>query len=343
MQALLLNKANRKEVPILVVCYTNHALDQFMEGIVSFCDQIVRIGGGGGSKSETLEKYNINTIKMKMNETRSVPAYIFRNKRHHEISLKTTKNRIIDHYKILDQMRSRILCYTELSQSIREVNQSHDRSLLQPRSMQENIIAEWLGYKEIIGIANSDRTREHYRVANNRSQSHRIEPEVDGDESEVKYIENMRVIDEWEENTEVDQQKRTDTKKEDVKILYMRRTKNGQSRTGIPVELRLGLYSMMTFEEARRINSIWRIPHRDRWRLYRLWLYLLKLKKQDEVKEDLEMYTEEAAKYKTIIKEEDISICRDAEVIAMTTTGAAKYHHIIDKIQPQVIGEFYRS
>jgi len=24
--------------PILVVCYTNHALDQFLEGILQFCD-----------------------------------------------------------------------------------------------------------------------------------------------------------------------------------------------------------------------------------------------------------------------------------------------------------------
>ena len=44
--------------PILVVCYTNHALDQFLEGIVEFMpDRICRIGSR--SKSELLENYNL--------------------------------------------------------------------------------------------------------------------------------------------------------------------------------------------------------------------------------------------------------------------------------------------
>ncbi|XP_059169633.1 NFX1-type zinc finger-containing protein 1-like [Physella acuta] len=48
--------------PILIVCYTNHALDQFLEGILKFCDDgIVRVGGG--SKSEQLKEFNLNEKK----------------------------------------------------------------------------------------------------------------------------------------------------------------------------------------------------------------------------------------------------------------------------------------
>ena len=40
--------------PILVVCYTNHALDQFLEGILDFHpDGIIRVGGR--SQSEKIE------------------------------------------------------------------------------------------------------------------------------------------------------------------------------------------------------------------------------------------------------------------------------------------------
>ncbi|XP_059147742.1 NFX1-type zinc finger-containing protein 1-like [Physella acuta] len=50
------------EGPILVVCYTNHALDQFMEGILDFCsDGIVRVGGR--SQSEKLEKFNLQELR----------------------------------------------------------------------------------------------------------------------------------------------------------------------------------------------------------------------------------------------------------------------------------------
>lgn len=41
------------ESPILVVCYTNHALDQFLEGLINVTEKIIRIGGG--CKSDVLK------------------------------------------------------------------------------------------------------------------------------------------------------------------------------------------------------------------------------------------------------------------------------------------------
>lgn len=46
--------------PILVLCYTNHALDQFLVGISKFTDNIVRIGGQ--SKCEDMKKYNLKEV-----------------------------------------------------------------------------------------------------------------------------------------------------------------------------------------------------------------------------------------------------------------------------------------
>ena len=77
VQTILANQANdtvmdttntlvtKKDTPILIVCYTNHALDQFLEGILQFCDGgIIRVGGR--SKSECLDQYNLKTIRKKM-------------------------------------------------------------------------------------------------------------------------------------------------------------------------------------------------------------------------------------------------------------------------------------
>lgn len=64
------------QTPILVICYTNHALDQFLEGIYDFCgneeSKIVRIGGR--SKSEKLKDCNLNAIKK--NSHKRAPAYV---------------------------------------------------------------------------------------------------------------------------------------------------------------------------------------------------------------------------------------------------------------------------
>jgi superfamily II DNA or RNA helicase len=61
VQTLLHNKRywvgveKPKPTPILVICYTNHALDQFLEGIMKFTNKIVRIGGQ--SKCDALQPF----------------------------------------------------------------------------------------------------------------------------------------------------------------------------------------------------------------------------------------------------------------------------------------------
>jgi hypothetical protein len=44
-----------------VLTYKNHALDQFLEDCLEFCDNIVRVGGR--SQSEALKKYNLHELK----------------------------------------------------------------------------------------------------------------------------------------------------------------------------------------------------------------------------------------------------------------------------------------
>ncbi|GFN92405.1 nfx1-type Zinc finger-containing protein 1-like [Plakobranchus ocellatus] len=60
--ALTKTKLQGNSNPILIVCYTNHALDQFLEGILQFCKNgIIRVGGR--SKTESLEPFNLKVIR----------------------------------------------------------------------------------------------------------------------------------------------------------------------------------------------------------------------------------------------------------------------------------------
>lgn len=47
--------------PILVVCFTNHALDQFLEGLLPVTTAVVRVGGQ--SKNKNLEKFNLKKLR----------------------------------------------------------------------------------------------------------------------------------------------------------------------------------------------------------------------------------------------------------------------------------------
>jgi hypothetical protein len=70
MRVLLGIKEKAKLGPILVVCYTNHALDQFLEHLLDVgVQKIIRVGGQ--SKSERLRNRNLNTLKREETRTKS--------------------------------------------------------------------------------------------------------------------------------------------------------------------------------------------------------------------------------------------------------------------------------
>ncbi|KAG9356145.1 hypothetical protein JZ751_000989 [Albula glossodonta] len=64
--------------PILVVCYTNHALDQFLEGILRFMKRssgkLVRVGGR--SSSEKLKELSLTNLRRRDNFKRDLPGYL---------------------------------------------------------------------------------------------------------------------------------------------------------------------------------------------------------------------------------------------------------------------------
>lgn len=49
------------DTPIIVICYTNHALDQFLTGILNITKNLIRIGSQ--SQNEVLEDYNYYNVK----------------------------------------------------------------------------------------------------------------------------------------------------------------------------------------------------------------------------------------------------------------------------------------
>ncbi|CAH2234537.1 jg1677 [Pararge aegeria aegeria] len=60
---------------LLLVCYTNHALDQFLEAILPITNSIVRIGGQ--SRNAAMESINLNTIRKKGQQAPSSSRRLF--------------------------------------------------------------------------------------------------------------------------------------------------------------------------------------------------------------------------------------------------------------------------
>ncbi len=73
----IIEKYNPREPPtlrpIFIVCYTNHALDQFLEKIEEYTDSIIRLGGN--SKNKQFEDYSLRSKCKEINLKRGRDYY----------------------------------------------------------------------------------------------------------------------------------------------------------------------------------------------------------------------------------------------------------------------------
>uniref|UniRef100_A0AC34FF88 NFX1-type zinc finger-containing protein 1 n=1 Tax=Panagrolaimus sp. ES5 TaxID=591445 RepID=A0AC34FF88_9BILA len=91
---------NRYDTPLLIVCYTNHALDQFLKGICDFADdKIVRVGSR--SQDRVLIKYMMHQWRKQ-----------FSNKSHRTIigHVKRLEAEIVKYRRHLKQLSSGLAC-----------------------------------------------------------------------------------------------------------------------------------------------------------------------------------------------------------------------------------------
>lgn len=96
----------------------------------------------------------------------------------------------------------------------------------------------------------------------------------------------------------------------------------------------------MSVEEANDVVDIWKLNEHNRWRLYRLWVRQYTLSLEDQIKEYRRQINAQWQRFEALGHQMDIELIRGFDVIGMTTTGAAKYHHLIDGIKPHIVSKY---
>ncbi|KAM6298780.1 LOW QUALITY PROTEIN: NFX1-type zinc finger-containing protein 1 [Aegotheles albertisi] len=94
--------------------------------------------------------------------------------------------------------------------------------------------------------------------------------------------------------------------------------------------------SAMTELEAKAIHNL-QLDLSSRWRLYRLWLPAYQGLIQRRILQHEQQYQAAAERLTELRLQEDLSILKEAQVVGMTTTGAAKYRQILQKVEPQIV------
>ena len=94
---------------------------------------------------------------------------------------------------------------------------------------------------------------------------------------------------------------------------------------------------VMTEEEEDAVRHVNDLRRQDRWKLYRLWRQRLQNSLQEQLQKTQAEFEEAVSRDKELDKMEEYDVLRRARVIGMTTTGAAKYRHILQQICPKIV------
>ncbi|KAL8181432.1 UNVERIFIED_CONTAM: hypothetical protein K2H54_001711 [Gekko kuhli] len=309
LEALLANQAlwNQDRTPCLVVCYTNHALDQFLEGILQFQKWgVVRIGGR--SKSETVEQCSLRNLrKQQLGGPLLAEDRKLYGRRLH--CLKDQKEHIADYMEVLKLLERAVLEGEELRGVVSE---DHLR-------LPQGGLLQWLK----IPLPKEEWKPQQHRTCRRAA--------ADLDAGFSRWNKDERFLDFYDDDDEYVGARGTP----ESKFAYIIPAEESASQTWMVDCLREG--DLMSSQEVARIRNLEDLRLRDRWRLYRRWMAAYKERLKATLAKELVDYEKNAACLQELTFEEDLSILQRSKVIGMTTTGAAKYRKLLQRIRPRIV------
>ncbi|XP_064468066.1 NFX1-type zinc finger-containing protein 1-like [Ornithodoros turicata] len=303
-----INVWRRDSLPILVVCYTNHALDQFLEGILRTTRHIVRIGGRCSSSSlAPFTLFNKRTEKARL-------GYEVREK-HTELqeSLQALSTAMSAIYTVS--------CgYVDLERHMsRRVQDSFRR---RPYAVAKGF-GSWLELDAL--------KREFTDQFVHRTQDEKPQDELgEGD-----------IEEEFDEDLETDRYDDGELFRETGSTAAIRPTVANSAEFEKEHEWYLHLYGLVSADDKAlddyEVSNVWKLPVEERWKLYRYWASVAIQGMQGDVAEA----RAGVAEIKRVMEDEqlkvDLGALSNALVVGATTTGAAKNRALIQRLQPTIV------
>ncbi|CAK8681019.1 unnamed protein product [Clavelina lepadiformis] len=370
MEEMHLNQSGKiPSGPILVVCYTNHALDQFLEGIANFHPTgLVRVGGR--CKTPSLEQYTLYNVSRQANLRQNK----FSRKTVYELrcDLDNCSTALESNEKILKASTEDILS-VELLMKVES-----SRNLLQQLYRlpdADDALLSWLGLKKNEGEeeAEADAEVPVYVVTGSRNpqvlqrwlqekqaqqqQQDFFENEEEEEfniEGEADFLQDQRMLmvaddgyDDFQQPRQKKQTKQEKISAANIGNLSQESEEDGWQQAGRKkglkkklqkeIQEQLNKLDMMSRTEVNRTYDIFKLGRNDRWRLYRRWVSDLRQQLTVDLNQHFARYNHLTKEIRNIRRHEDFSVLETANVIAMTTTGAAKYRDIIYKLPVRIV------
>ncbi|XP_047485351.1 NFX1-type zinc finger-containing protein 1-like [Penaeus chinensis] len=343
--------------PILVVCFTNHALDQFLEGIAKFTKSIVRVGSR--TKSDVISDFQIRTLINAVKRRRQMPedVYELNQTRHQDAlaaekevrkwksALEETENPqgILQKHVFLAeevitdnvarQIQNISLHSWLMDPSVfREEKENGETILDNPRAptetQEEDDNENWRDAEELMADEEDERMID---MEDNYSTQKQTTPRWILDyEVHIKSLEKEFMCLSSKDLGEIDVNLQTRYYQE-VELLTNRLN---ILRHGLQTVTRNSSTDLEKMETRLNIKTL---SFKDRWLLYKIWLkrMLEKFKKKTEIAEKEFQRCSKALE--EIRCQEMLHVMRHAAVVGMTTTGAAQNTTVLQALEPSIV------
>ena len=334
--------------PILVMCFTNHALDQFLEGILkssvykhNIASRLIRIGGR--SKSEELAKYNLFEMRKEIfipYEERQDKKVIEQSVKHFESPatgefLLATKSSVTFSLEVLEK----VVHYKHYCQFFKlQHTRRQSYCLLEMWLGLDTSNLHWNGIIDSV-MSKSEQETSPQESSSNCKNSSQVAKEEYQSEVPIQEVEEMTIEQSHDDEYQSDYAHRKEFMyhpESDFRVYYRCCVSFDKERASKILKYGFSL-APMSKEESRNVADIQNLSFKNRWRLYRFWhsQHLKHLREKCE-KEFLK-YEELCSEQAGIRRTADCFALETASIIGMTTTGAAKHQDILRRVKPKIV------
>ncbi|CAF1076922.1 unnamed protein product [Adineta ricciae] len=324
--------SDEQSTPILMICHTNHALDQFLELIVNrlnITKGIIRVGSR--CQNPIIQKLTLSKAREYARITRCIPSDIYYQKK----KLMEKKFAAERHLKELERKmqtsQTTILTLSLLTEYF-IIDNRHKTALIERRNdRDEEILLRWLHVHP--GYEQTSKDLIYREEAKTRNDGYDLNEEEVEEERRRRYDE-----DEYEQYSPSPIQKCKKFKKnsaDDHPYQYDRKKADENNRL---IKSIIQTPTTLTDETVLAVHTdIWTFTMEQRYDLYRYWLSKYQKHVSYSIEETRPEYNQAITDLSEYFLLQDYYILKDSIIIAMTTTCAAKHHTILEKLQSKIV------
>ncbi|CAM6099898.1 unnamed protein product [Calypogeia fissa] len=331
--------------PIVIICYTNHALDQFLEGIYHNGEtNLIRIGGRG--KSELLKDNTLQSLLVKQRTDKAVDIHhhrIFGRGRFDKDQLESKIHKCIDAMgvKLVTDSMLDGVATREQKQSLLSIDYLlHKKSFAQIVKLWLTEVDPHLAQHFIMIDREEDESDDNessasglYPVTALRGLTKLLpksEAHEDGEWMQVRRRGHPRPRRD-EELELFEPEEEDDIADEEQPII------DGVEHNPHQNVAEIAHHGGAIDEAILWAPDVWQLTLPQRKMLHEHWLEKKRKLHAEELGELTEQYEEACKGVKAVENEMKLSMLRKAKVVGMTTTAAAKHHDVITSLKPEVV------